>query len=241
MKQFPIRAFWIPIATVVSINFTLANMAMAGIIFESSPFIPSAIHTSDVDDLIVTSGGQLKATGFTLDQAGIANKMITYGAYGTANTPSVDNFTVDFAIFPGEITANDLGISTNDIFLSYSVPNANVVRTDTDVDISGFDIYRYEFPLPNVALPAGNLVIGVYNDTTADSDDVWVSTLGYGTPWRYFERDLNEDVYTVRANGEAFIFTLEGTVVPEPASVLLMGAFVSVGLIATRWRRELQK
>jgi len=183
------------------------------IIFDNGSFLTDAggDYVSDVD--FGATGVQF-ADDFILGVPSFVTGVIWWGVYFPGGTPGTDDFTI-------EIYDNVGGFPALLPLVAFSIGTAN--RTDTGVDQGdGDDIYTFHADIAATLLAAGTYWLSIYNDTTLDGDDNWYwsrSSLtgndrhrfGLSGPW-------DDDLPGEQA------FQLEGEPVPEPGTLLLLGA-----------------
>jgi len=117
----------------------------------------------------------------------------------------------------------------------YSGNISAVVKTDTGLDFSGWDLVDYTIDIANINLPSGSYFLGLkanlaenvhitlINDPVNISQALVANDTGYSSYW----------------HGKDFAFRLEGvaTSVPEPVSLVLFG----LGLAGVRFSRKRNK
>ena len=160
---------------------------------------------------------------FTLGATATLGQIQWWGGYFSANTPTTpDNFTIRFYT----ITA---GVPSTVVLLSYNV--GNVGRVDSGLDSFGDDIYVYSATIPDTILPAGQYLLSIVNDTTADTDDQWgwaTSNQNAGAAWL---RDFDAGPW--QSYSAEFAFNISGPVngngVPDTGTSALL---FTIGLAA---------
>ena len=138
------------------------------------------------------------------------------GLYAEANTPGTDNFTIRFY-------ADNSGNPAASPFQTY-IFGSSVNRTDTGIDILGFDLYSYSVDISPLSLSANTRFwLSIVNNTNSDPDDNWSWGAAEGGNSRFV---LSDGIW--RENTRGLDFQLTGirepvlTGIPEPASMLLL-------------------
>lgn len=153
------------------------------------------------------------------------------GLYAFSNTPTTaDNFTVQF--FQQDFLTD---LPRTVPIHSFSV--GNVTRTDTGIDLAGFNLYAYSAAVSLSLFPSVPYWVSIGNDTAEDTDDTWqwgawlTSSLSDGSVARLSTSNAWS------RSGYILDFELIGdavTSIPEPGVVPLLAS----GLIGLGWCRR---
>ena len=207
--------------------------ATADVIFDNGTYSTSVLHTSNPE-----GGSFLHANSFVLqDGASTITDIHWWGSYVSDTAVQNDDFTI-------QIFADDGGIPdvASALFLDLNVGNA-VNRMDTGDDYLEFNIYSYSADFSPLQLDAGTVYwVSIFNNPGPNPGPNWawmeadgtysgsIAYLaeGFGTGWQ-------NNAYEGRAL--AFQLTNDGVVVPEPASITLLGLGIA-GLVVRMRRRK---
>lgn len=152
-----------------------------------------------------------------------------WGVYATANTAGTDDFTV-------RIFEDDGGAPGTTPF--FELAAGEVDRTVFGVSNIGLTVYRYDLLIdPLVLTPNTTYWLSILNNTSSDINDdwYWSEALDLGNNWT---RTEDGGAWSQEINAElAFYLTGSSAVVPEPASVGLLGLGL-LGLIARKRSRS---
>lgn len=226
---------WCAIASAV------ASSANAATLFSQTPSIDGAVSSdiapSDFYPPLFTS-----AAAFSLTQTSVVTSATwrgTYtGAFG-ANPLPVDDFTINFY--------SDSGLP-GDLLQSYAI--GNDVNRSEDLQIPNtFDVYEYSTELSTgMRLEPGTYWISIFNNTDEpgyeDQEFLWAldqSRFSESIVITALSRDLgaswNSQGSDNLIQSSPLYFVLEGTVVPLPPGVLLLGS--ALALLGAAARRRL--
>jgi hypothetical protein len=199
------------------------------------PAVANVIYNNGVPDLqagwLSDAAGSVNgfydyleaADDFVLGSAVLLTDVHWWGAYATSNTPETDSFTI-------RLFEDDGGVPQTTHFYEESGLTGNRVGTGTS--IGPFDVYEYSADITPIVLAGGvTYWISIVNDTANDLDDAWYWAQA-AFPGNAVQRDADGGSWTHFTNSElAFHLTGAREVVPEPASMVLLGLGL-VGLIA---------
>jgi len=225
-----VKIVWLSVAVLF---ITLPSSVLFSAIVNQEPLYTNGL-VSDPDNSYTV--GQYAADDFVIEVelAVSIDKITWWGGYvATGTAPASDSFYI--RIFNSQIPSSST--------LIYEINMNSVSREDTMKRFStvvwNTPIYEYSSFLSGIYLSHGNYSISIVNDTSfIDSDDDWAwatSLMGNKTsyyasfyngvkdpedgPWSSYDKDLS--------------FSFEVSVIPEPATVLLLG----LGGLVIRRRR----
>lgn len=206
---------------------SLATTTHAAMLHDNGVPLLNDAQRSDADN-----GNQIGGQ-FTVTTPEILQGVQWWGSYQFSNVPTVDLFTAQiFAVVGGTPSSMPL--------LQYSL--TGVTRQLIPEMIADyFSVYVYTAPLPNAALPPGNYVFSIMNDTTTTTSTSWFwanGTVAEGDSWRRSPISAwsSVDGGLPPSPLPSVAFNLTGTqAVPEPSSALLLGT-IAAGLALRRNR-----
>lgn len=170
------------------------------------------------------------ANEFSLDPgANTITDVHWWGFYYIGSTAGPDDFSILIYADTGsgpEATPSVLDVNVG-----------SVTATDTGMlDSSGHTVYAYSVDISPVNLTANTTYwLSIVNATTSQDSSFWVWSLSDSSPGDHVQVDLGDGFGELPYGQMAFTLTNDG-VVPEPASIMLMG--LGLGGIALRARRK---
>ncbi len=190
------------------LSLGITTSAQAAVLFNNGAPDKNFVVKSDFD-LPVEAGDN-----FSLSDASNITQITWTGAYVTSddhffNTPAADNFSVRvFKILNGVPQSSPLNTFSN------------ISASRTSTVFPGFTLFNYAFtPSQPFALNAGNYLLSVVNDTTAQSDYSWFWASS-AEPGNSFGRsNSNEPWFQIAASKGPTIdlsFAVEGNTLPSP-------------------------
>lgn len=198
--------------------------ASADLVYDNGAGGPSGIDNAYRSDLDSTT---IQADDFSIPTAETLGQIQWTGAYGFDNTPpATDDFTLQFFL------DNGAGAPLAGPVATFNVAN-DVNRTDSGVDIFGFDVYQYEATISGFDTVVGQTYwLSISNDTTGEGDDwFWGVIRAAGNSQVSIDSGAN---WSNQLNQHDFQLYS----VPEPGFVgLLIVAATSFSLYRQRRRR----
>ena len=174
---------------------------------------------------------QQEGDAFSVALAQTANQIQWWGGYGQTVAPP-DNFTIRFF----SVT---VGVPATAPLFSYTPV---VSRTDTGVDLFGYDLFLYSATIPDTLFGPGDYLLSIVNNTSPLPPGdywYWASSAQTGTSW---SRQLDGQPWN-SIEGE-FAFKIlgpngNGTGVPESGTGALLFGFGLAGLFFVQRRLQI--
>ena len=170
------------------------------------------------------------ADDFVLQQgAGTVTDVHWWGLYASSIDPwpQLDTFRLRFF---------DDSLGGPALIPFYDAVMGPASRSDSGLTAVGFTVYEYAVNVAPLALtPGTTYYISIVNNTPGLEDDwFWAQSSGGGADWH---RTLDGLTWTSVATELAFNLTGPGRVVPEPASLALLGMGLA-GLVVSQLSRR---
>ena len=198
----------------IALLLAWATAAPAAVIYDNGPTATNGF-VSDTDFPMFVADDFTLAAG-----ANVITDVEWTGLYAFTNTPLADDFTIQFF-------ADVAGSPAVAPFLSLAIGNPG--RTDTGINVTGFDLFAYSVDVAPIPLAANTVFwLSIFNNTSADTDDNWFwgmnDALGNS-----FNRASPADPWAAQGNRQDFQLT-GPTAVPEPSALALI-AIAVIGLL----------
>lgn len=218
------RIFWrtLPVVAVLFLLLPGAT-ASAGIIFgDPSPTFQGAVLSEE-------GFPQSWVSDFALEPgANVVRDIHWWGIYGSDDLITDDDFTLYL------FADNGSGTPENSPF--WTLEAGAVARVDSGQTLGTATIYSYSLDILPLTLAAGETYyLSIANDTPADPDNWLWMYLPDGDSW---SRPADTAPWTANSDANMGFYLTDDVagVVPEPASLLLMGS--GLGLAAFRRMRR---
>jgi hypothetical protein len=218
----------------VALVVALSGGAWGDVIFDNGPLGTFIGWPSDIDPSFFTEGEFVAAEDFRLSPgANVIGAVEWWGSRFPLALSDVDDFSIVFFDEDPELWSKP-----GAVVASYSVGDLVGTPTGTWSLGSPVEAFRFELPSPLTLMPGTTYFVSIFNNT-ADQLDLWLwaSSEGGQTPG-----------FVMREPGGCWLpgqwgldFRLTGPeecVVPEPATLSLMGIGIAGGAIARRLRTK---
>lgn len=192
------------------------------------------LFSGSVSDVDWTSPAQT-AESFVLSPD--ANTITDIHWWGSYVFEGVAHFPTD--LFTFQIYSDNAGLPGTLVWSETATLSNRVDTGDTLSSSPTYHVYAYEYVLAAPqTLTAGNVYyLSIFNNTTGYDSDDWIWVTAGNDFGEAFQETLGSDNWYVLSFDHAFQLTGPGGVVPEPASLLLIGLGLA-GLARHRLRRS---